>query len=233
VAKKIEALTVAAAQGTRQLPLQIAFCLCCFSHSSHKKGIAYALSLLGCAASGEHEYEMAESMFERNVVLLRELGDLVELSDLLISLANLAYHQADHPGAARLICESLLLSRRVDYRWGVATSLEGLAAIAVGEEELERGACLFGKAFALREEISGRPNPTEPCEFQGGITTLHQHLGDAAFARAWAEGRAIGIGQIIVYALATAKAVAVAALEYVTHDATHQFGSGTEDKMRG
>jgi hypothetical protein len=79
--------------------------------------------------------------------------------------------------------------------------LEGLAAVAVAQAQSERAARLFGAAEGLREAM-GAPLPSaDRAEHDRSVTAAHTALGKAAFASAWAEGRAMPLEEAVRVAL--------------------------------
>jgi DNA-binding NarL/FixJ family response regulator len=62
---------------------------------------------------------------------------------------------------------------------------------------------LFGTAEALRE-VSGIQLALLPCaDYDQAVEAIHVHLGEAAVAQAWEQGRAMELPQAIAEALAT------------------------------
>jgi hypothetical protein len=49
---------------------------------------------------------------------------------------------------------------------------------------------------------SARPDPIDRIGYEQYVATVHELLGEAAFAKVWAEGRAMTVEQAIAYALA-------------------------------
>jgi DNA-binding CsgD family transcriptional regulator len=74
------------------------------------------------------------------------------------------------------------------YR-GVAFSLEGLAGVVAAQGELVWAAQLWGAAEALRETIHAPIPPVERAGYERSVAKARAHLGQQAFAAAWAEGR--------------------------------------------
>jgi len=60
---------------------------------------------------------------------------------------------------------------------------------------------LWGAATALREGIGSPRSPIEQEQFDGEVTAIRSALGEAAFAAAFAEGRALTMEEAIAYAL--------------------------------
>jgi hypothetical protein len=104
----------------------------------------------------------------------------------------LAWRQGDYRAARALFEESLAIGReRGDEWWGLAASVEGLAAVAVVQVRTEHAARLFGAAEGLREAIGAPLSPAERAEPDRSVAALRAALGEEAFAAGWAEGRAM------------------------------------------
>jgi len=91
--------------------------------------------------------------------------------------------------------------QKIGHRAAIAHQLECFAFIAKAQEEDERAARLFGAAEALRENINIPMMPTERPEYDREGSDLRANMDEAAFAKAWAEGRALTMDQAIAYAL--------------------------------
>jgi hypothetical protein len=112
-----------------------------------------------------------------------------------------AQHQRQWSVAAAHFCESLAFWRQDGNRQGIATCLDGLAAVASGQGDPERAARLLGAAAALRENRSIPLPPVERADLDRVMAGVRASLGEAAFAAAWAQGQAMPLEQIIDEAL--------------------------------
>jgi tetratricopeptide (TPR) repeat protein len=142
--------------------------------------VGWLTVLAGDAASAEPLLEEALARFRRDGA--RVLAALV-LSDL----AEIALLRGDHARAAAAYQERLHLS---GDGWHLRWSLEGLATIAAACGEAERAARLFGAAEALRERLGVVLVP-RLAEYAATVAPVRAALGEAAFAAAWATGRAM------------------------------------------
>jgi len=87
--------------------------------------------------------------------------------------------------------------------------LKSLGAVAASVGRAEQATRLFG-AFEARRERIGFVGlwPIEQQRFERDIAPARARLSEAAFAAAWAAGRALPLDQAITEALAIAEAVA-------------------------
>jgi hypothetical protein len=79
----------------------------------------------------------------------------------------------------------------------------GFLAVAAGQDAdgARRAGRLYGAAESLREAIGWPRAPAEWEEHEGQVAAARARLGEAAFATAWAEGRAMTLEQAIAHAL--------------------------------
>jgi hypothetical protein len=110
-----------------------------------------------------------------------------------------AHTQGDDDRATALYKESLTLYRELGNKHGLAECLEGLAGVAVAQWQLERAARLLGAAETLRE-VTGAPlSPGERARYDRDVSAGRVGLGEAAFAAAWAMGKAMPLEHISTY----------------------------------
>lgn len=147
--------------------------------------------------------ERAKPLAERGLALLREGGDRQAISVTLYALAEVAQREDDHERARALLEEGLELSAEVGHETNVAHCLEGLAAVAASEGRVARATRLWGAAEALLETIEPAVYPYAPDRplYRSQVTAARARLSQAAFEKAWAEGRAIEPEQAIELAL--------------------------------
>jgi hypothetical protein len=79
--------------------------------------------------------------------------------------------------------------------------LVGLAAVFSAHGQYDRAARLFAAGELLREIIGWHPMPGDQADDDRRLASTRSGLGEAAFATAWAEGRAMTLEQAIEYAL--------------------------------
>jgi predicted ATPase/DNA-binding CsgD family transcriptional regulator len=108
-----------------------------------------------------------------------------------------------HDAEARLE-EALRTQSRIGHRWGVATSLEGLAWVAGSSGRLERAALLLGASAALWQELGNPFLPYWRVHHDGCEATVRTGLGEARYRACWEKGFAFGWEQKIAAALGDA-----------------------------
>jgi predicted ATPase/DNA-binding XRE family transcriptional regulator len=149
-----------------------------------------ALQVLSDAAYRQGDLPSSERFGEESVALLRVAGDEWALGLALINLGAVALARADAPAAIAYYQESLALGLGVDADWVIASALAGFAAVAAARGDHTAAARLLGATETLRE-----------ASHQGRLSNYFHHaqttravraaLGEAAFAAAWDDGRAL------------------------------------------
>jgi DNA-binding CsgD family transcriptional regulator/tetratricopeptide (TPR) repeat protein len=163
------------------------------AHFREQGDLLYRLSplgLLGLMHLEQGELEAARFLLEEGLMICRQKGVETDAALLTLGLAQLSFLQGDAAAARRLYREGLsLLVEFNEYKEGIATSLEGLAALEAGQGALRHATWLWGAAHALREAIGAPMYPVYRAGYEQAIAQAHAQLGEQAFRAAWAEGR--------------------------------------------
>ena len=170
--------------------------------SGDRWGIATALHNLAAAMVQAGDVASAEAHWEESLAISRDLGDRLLTAYALNGLAGLAVARSDFLRARTLHCESLSLRRELGDRLGITHIFEGLATAAALDGSPLCAATLWSAATRLREEI-GYPMATSelPQHNEGVAAARAAQADDAAFDRAWKEGRELTLEQAIEFAL--------------------------------
>ena len=171
-------------------------------------GLASSLNNLGMLAAEAGDLDRARAYLEETLAIDRELGDPAGISDSLGNLAGLIAPTGDVARAAALDAEALEMRRDLGDRLSIAHGLDGIAATASRAGFPEPGARLFGASERLREELGAPIPPSEMARYQRGLDMTRSALGDEAFQRAWAAGRALPLDDAISEALRVAREIA-------------------------
>ena len=168
------------------------------------RGIANSLNNLGNVAHSQGEYGRAAALHGEALALRRQLGDSWGIANSLGTLGNVAYRQGEYGRAAVLYDEGLSRSRQIGAKDQLANGLGDLAVLAVALGQPLRAARLGGAGEALREAIGIPLGPDGRSDHDRAVGTMRAALGAAAFAAAWAEGRALPLEQVgaLTHALA-------------------------------
>jgi predicted ATPase len=158
----------------------------------------------------------ARAWAEESLQVARELDSKEPIAHALDELRLVALNQQDWQIAFSLPRESLTLWQELGNDWGLAEALEGVAHLSIGHgkavagqgakpstdlrEAASRTARLLGAAERLRETIDRGLQPHERADHARSVQAARAVLGDAAFAAAWAEGRALSPEQAVAEA---------------------------------
>jgi len=168
--------------------------------------LARFLLSLGYELLREGDFERGATLNEEAAALLRERG--YKGGSLELALDNLGWAallQGNHERARTSFEESLILCKVLGNKLNASESLEGMACISAAEIASERAARLFGAAEALREAVGLEHLPEEDAWRKPYLAAARVRLGEASWAGAWAEGRAMSMEQAIEYALSEQK----------------------------
>jgi predicted ATPase/DNA-binding CsgD family transcriptional regulator len=160
----------------------------------------YVLNALGLVAYEQEELDRAAARFEEALGAFRASGTTYGAATALTNLAKVARARADYGRADALFVESLSLWWEHGDKPGIAGCLRGLARVAALTHRFERAARLFGAAEALREAI-GAPPPQHHARYDQDVARVRTALGEAAFAAAWAAGRALPLPDVVSEAM--------------------------------
>ncbi len=174
------------------------------SRALHDKwGLAKSLNRLGELARVREDYRQARAYYDEALALCRELGDKAGIGAALHNLGYVDLYGGDLPRSAELFRESLQLFRELGHRRVMALCLVGLGGLACAQGHPIDAAKLLSAADVILAEGPSQ-DPTEALEqayYQRSVAAVRATLEDDAFTTAWAEGRAMTLGQAVGYAL--------------------------------
>jgi non-specific serine/threonine protein kinase len=163
---------------------------------------AYLISS-GYTSLLEGDLEGATELNEEAANLLRKQGRRGGLQYALDNLGWAMLLRGEYDKARTLHRESLALCHDLGDKMIASESLEGLACSAGAIGDAERAARLFGAAEALREAVGYQQNPKERALREPYLETARSRLTEAAWEKAFMEGRAMGLDEAVEYALCT------------------------------
>jgi predicted ATPase/class 3 adenylate cyclase len=167
-----------------------------------RSGIAASLNNLGDVAHEQGDCASARTLNDESLAIMRELGDRWGIALSLGNLGAVAFDEGDYSAARALYDECLAICRELGDRRAIASALEGLAAAVATVGSCLRAARVWGAAERLREEVGSPLSPNERTRYDPRVAAARAALGDdAAFDRAWLEGRALTLEQAIELAL--------------------------------
>lgn len=119
-----------------------------------------------------------------------------DLPEMLMLFGRALWLEKDLSRAQAIIQESIAGLKRYHFFIKIPECIELLAAIAVAQNNPERGACLFGAAESMRERMH-TPMPPVALEECGSYAAAVR----VSFEDSWNKGRAMTMEQAIEYAL--------------------------------
>jgi predicted ATPase/DNA-binding SARP family transcriptional activator len=164
-------------------------------------GLVRSLEALSAVVPARGDLQAARSLLEERLALCRELGASDFLIHALGGMGHLERDEGNYARARSLYEESLVLRREAGDRFALAQALEDLAVLAGREQQAERAIRILGAGEAFCETLGARPPVAVVSEYERTVAEGRDALGEAAFARAWAAGRAMSPEQAISYVL--------------------------------
>ena len=166
-------------------------CLALSREIGFKEGIAASYSLSGQLALGQGDVVTAHSLLEKSVVLYREMGHCHGTAEALAVLGKVEARRGDYAAARSLYEESLTLSGALGEKWVVTLDLVRLGEAVAAQGQLAWAAQLWGASEVLRDAIGVPIPPVELADYEHSVSAARVHLGERAFAAAWAQGRSM------------------------------------------
>jgi non-specific serine/threonine protein kinase len=164
------------------------------------------LAALGFTVCLLGDQPRAMQLCERAVSVARQTGASGRLALALIYQGQVASLLGQTRDATEAFQEGLKLTREWDSAWGIAECLEGLAVVAAAEGESERAGRLLGAAARLREAIGAPVHPVDRSDHERAVAISQSALGPDGYSAAWAGGGAMGVDEVIEYAVSPAPA---------------------------
>jgi non-specific serine/threonine protein kinase len=165
-----------------------------------RERIASSLNNLGLVASARGDHRHGKVLLEEAVNELRMAGFPGVTPSILDSLARINLLLGDHAAARAGYTKSLELSMRFGDPLYVAECMEGLALLAIAENDPVRTLRLVAAASVLRRASGARPMPDFQSHVDHGVATAREQLGSPGSDAAWEEGAKMGLAEAVRYA---------------------------------
>ena len=169
--------------------------------------IAHALGVLGQVTFDQGDATTARRLSEESLAIYREIGDRWGMIQSLCLLAQVEAHQGEYLMARTRYEESLALCRKTGDKWSRVSCLEGLARVVAAQGEPAWAARLWGAVESVRAVIGALPQqgglfwmaplPVVRASSERALAAARAQLGEKAFAKALAEGRAMTLEQVL------------------------------------
>jgi len=161
---------------------------------------AASLLQLGQVALVEGRLDEAGSLVLQSIELFRQTEQVDQEAIASLVLGRVLLQQERHVDAEAALLGSLTLLRPFALPRHSVPILESLAAVAASRGDDLRAARLAGAASALLDRIGARPPASAPMR-TAIVAHWRASLSARGADRAWREGRAMGLGEAIAYAL--------------------------------
>jgi predicted ATPase/DNA-binding CsgD family transcriptional regulator len=175
--------------------------LALFRELSHQPGIAQALNIIGEIARINGDDDRAKLAYEQCLAVCQQTGEGRRMCYMYFGLSHIAQHKGNHAHALDFVLRGLHLARE---RRDANEMAEGVAVLAGAFSLLgqaQGAANLLGASEAAYERIGAFHHPSRRPEIDRIIAEVSAQLEPAAFASAWAEGRAMTLEQAVADAL--------------------------------
>ncbi len=166
-------------------------CLALSREVGFKEGIAASYCLSGRLALSQGDVVTARSLAERSVALYREMGHRHGTAESLAVLGKVEARHGDYAAARKLYEERLAIAEALGEKWVIAMCLVELGEVVAAQRHLAWAAQLWGAAETLRDAIGVPVPPVELTDYEHSVSAARVHLGERAFAIAWAQGRSM------------------------------------------
>jgi tetratricopeptide (TPR) repeat protein len=169
---------------------------------------------LGILHMLQGDYPKALAYYEESLAVGQEVGDPRAVAATNGLMGVLARYQRDLVTARARYAESLRIAHALGDRMRLQDALTGLGCVEImsgetsGQTEeaaarwLCRGTRLLGAVEALRAATGRVIWAHDRADYERCVAVARAGLGEAAFAAAWAEGRALSLEAAVAYALA-------------------------------
>jgi predicted ATPase/transcriptional regulator with XRE-family HTH domain len=149
------------------------------------------------------QYDRAERIYRETADLARAAGDQQTLSHALHGSGGICEAIGDYAGAARYYREDIAIRYRIGYHGGLGTTLHNLATALNRLHDNETAVQLLSASVRLKREQAFVESSLDQEEGRTLTADLRARVGDSAFERLWAKGRAMSLDDVV--ALATEK----------------------------
>jgi non-specific serine/threonine protein kinase len=160
--------------------------------------VVYALLGLGEVARAEGDMVASRRFYEEALPLARREGDYKSLGAILGNIGMIACDEGDLSAAQAFFREALSIDRELGNRAGIATSIDGLAAVVAARGAWTCAARLLGVAEAVRGESEAGMEPVDRVFRDRHVAIVRERLGDSAFEGSTAEGRSMDVDRALL-----------------------------------
>ncbi len=151
----------------------------------------------GTVAEWDGAVDAAGEAYHRAIAAGRRLEHRTVVAHSLCAVGRLSAAIGRVADAENALREGLTICRDIGDRWGIAFALQGLARAAAAAGRGERAASLLGAADLIRAELGIDLYPRANAYQETTTAEARTRISEAAFWRAWAEGKHHTLGDLI------------------------------------
>jgi predicted ATPase/DNA-binding SARP family transcriptional activator len=155
---------------------------------------------LGELAMRQGHYDRARAYFEQGLAVCQATGITVIALWSTVNLGYVYLREGEEDCAQDTFAEVQQRFREMGSKIGVVYALEGLASLAVRQNEFERAVRLYAWADAARAAIGDQRPFIEQTEVDRDYALIRTHLTEAAIMAAAIAGRAMTMEQAVAFA---------------------------------
>jgi non-specific serine/threonine protein kinase len=164
-------------------------------------GLSMSLYFLGTVAASAGDLADTRRFAKEALRASERAGDLMIRGLSYGLLGTVEWLLGDTRAAEARFMEAVRVQDLIGHRWGMLTSLEGLAWVAGSSGQLERAALLLGAGAALSEELGIVLFPYGQAHHDACESVARDGLGEARYGSVWERGYELGYGQVVAAAL--------------------------------
>ena len=181
-------------------------------------GRAFGLYFLATALTVQGRLPEARRFAEDALAALDGSSDSLAHGILNTLVGVVDWLLGDHDSAEGRLKEAVRIQDRLGHRWGLATSLDGLAWVAESTRRHERAALLLGAVASTWQELGIMPVPYWQRHHDDCEAAVRAALGDTRYEKLRKQGAAL-----------RSRDVAALALEDLEPASGHAPAAGSED----
>ena len=168
-----------------------------------RSDISFIIEALGELAMREGHYDEAREYFEEGIALAREGGRINANFWIFSFLGFVHLRLGEYARARAVFLEAQDGFYKAGLKIGVAYTVEGLASLAVAQNQPARAASLFAWADMTRELVDNARPPVEQEDVDREMAQIRAQMDEAAFAAAQSAGQGMSLEQVIAFASQT------------------------------
>lgn len=166
------------------------------------RSIAILAATTADVARCQEDLMRAAELYSESLALYQEIGNHAEIPAILHNQGYVALGMHDYAAARELFAESLRRQQAAGNTAGIVEGINGLAALAARQGQLERAARLSGTAAAIAATRPAPVWPAEHYEIERYRAVIDAMLPGALASRLRHEGSVYSLENAVAYALA-------------------------------